>query len=102
MVHDKKSLFQRIIGGNLLLVLGLAGGLRLLIRSEYTRDISGYGVVMALGVVSLTLLNLVGALLTRNSVRRRAYLLGALVVLLIGFGACAAGVRSMPRTERIY
>ena len=91
----------RIGGYNLVLVLGAAGILRLVIRQEYALGISGYGSLMALLILGLFFLNLLGALITGDSGRRWAFLLSALLVLLVGFGVCAVGVNSIPRTQEL-
>ena len=96
-----KRPFQRIFSMNLGILLGIALILRMLIREEYIFSISGYGILMALTVIALALVNLAGAVLTPQSEHRRAFLLSALLVLLIGLGVCAAGVQSIPRIREI-
>lgn len=91
---------NRILGYNFLTLLGAAVGLRLFIREEAANYFSGYGILLALIVLLLTIVNIISAVFTRVAGRRKAYLLGALLVPLVGLGMCATGVRSIPRIER--
>lgn len=96
-----KKPFHRILAVNLGVLLGIALVLRILIREEYVYGISSYGALMVLTILALTLANLTGAVLTAKSDWRRAFLLSTLLVLLIGLGVCAVGVKSIPRTREI-
>ncbi|WP_400190552.1 hypothetical protein [Hymenobacter sp. B81] len=77
---------RRVLSYNLLALLLGAGGLRLLNQG---RDAGlGFLIFMALLVLLLLLLNLAGIILVRERKRRLDFVLGLLLVLLVGFGAC--------------
>lgn len=97
MTNDMK----KILRYNLLSLLGAAVGLRLFIREESAYSMSGYALIMVPVILLITLANLGCAIFTRVAGRRKIYLLGALLVPLIGFGVCAAGTQSIPRVERM-
>lgn len=96
-----KSPFQRIFTYNLSVLLGAACLLRLFIREEYTTEISGYAVLLALLILCLSVFNIAAASLTTVPGRGKVYLLAALLVLLVGFGVCAVGVQSIPRISEL-
>ncbi|GAA4049199.1 hypothetical protein GCM10022409_39660 [Hymenobacter glaciei] len=98
MTNDVK----KILGYNLVALLGAAVVLRIFIRSEPAYYFSGYSLIMLLVIVLTTLTNIGCAVFTRVTGRRKIYLLGALLVPLIGFGVCAAGTQSIPRIERTH
>ena len=82
-----KTKFQRILGYNLAIVLGLAVVLRLFNRGHEW----GFIMVMALAILLMFLANALLATDSDTTEERQAYLLSALLVVLIGFGACYAG-----------
>lgn len=82
--------FQRIIGYNLLILLVIAGILRLL--NQGTEGGVSFALIMA-GVIALqAFLNSLFAIFTVRSTARQAHWLSFLRVLLVGFGACAGGL----------
>ena len=84
-----KTSFQRILGINLAIVLGLAVVLRLLNRGRESEI--GFLMLMAMAMAGHLLILLVLALTSYPPEIRRTYWLSLLLVLLIGFGACFAG-----------
>lgn len=84
-----KTPFQRILGLNLAIILVAAVVLRLLNRGR--ESVFGFALTMALVIASLFFINaLLGAMLDTKE-KKQAHWLSALLVLLVGFGACMAG-----------
>ncbi len=92
--------FKRIVGVSLSVLLATAGILRLFIREEPAYAFSGYAALLALTVLVLCVANLVGAGVAKAG-HRQAWLLSALLVLLIGLGVCAVGVQSVPQVQEL-
>jgi hypothetical protein len=82
-----KTQFQRILSYNLAIMLGLAVVLRLF---NWGNE-SGFIMVMALAIFLTFLANALIATLSDTAEEQQAYFLSALLVLLIGFGACYVG-----------
>jgi hypothetical protein len=83
-----KTKFQRILGYNLAILLGLAVVLRLFNRGN---NELGFIMLMAVAILLTFLANALIAMLSDKAEERQAYLLSALLVVLIGFGACYTG-----------
>ncbi len=84
-----KTSFQRILGINLAIVLGLALVLRLLNRGRESEI--GFLLLMAIAIAVQLLANIGLAFSASDKSQRQAHWLSVLLVLLVGFGTCAAG-----------
>lgn len=86
----ENSPFLRILGFNLLALLLAALVLRLLnLDKESAKNYVGW---MAIGIVVQMLVNVGMAFTAHETAAKQAHWLSVLLVLLIGFGACAGGV----------
>ena len=84
----KRSVLQRIVGLNLAILVVLAALLRL-------ADQNGgylYAAVMAALISFMSLVNAGFGLTSAPKAERQAHWLSVLLVLLIGFGLCGAGL----------
>ncbi|GAA4382812.1 hypothetical protein [Hymenobacter koreensis] len=84
---------KRVLGGNLLLLLVGAVLLRLFNSGSGEAGL-GFLILMALFILMLLLINLCAAIATSQRGHRKDYLLGMLLVLLVGFGTCFATASS--------
>lgn len=77
----------RVLLFNLLALLVAAALLRLLNQGQEAG--LGFVIMMAMAIGGLAFLNLIGVAAADG--HRKAYLLGLLLVLLVGFGVCLGG-----------
>ncbi|GGF21467.1 hypothetical protein [Hymenobacter cavernae] len=79
-----ESFTKRVLVFNLLILIGTAAFLRLIMRGSEAS--LGFVISMAFAILLLVFLNLIGAAFSKG--HSKDFMLGALLVLLIGFGTC--------------